>query len=313
MGEQKLSQPVRFKDRIFPIQEIELIQEITEDFASLGLNEISQTICELLGWQRPNGRLKNHECRLFLQELQASGLVSLPALRARGPRGHRQIRLSSRSEADSELTGSAGQWEPLLLEKVEAGVEGASGLWAEYIERYHYLGYQVPVGANLRYLVHSGKCPQQVLACLQFSSPAWKMAVRDRWIGWTDAQRRQNLQYIINNSRFLILPWVRVRGLASKILSRATRRLPLDWEAHYGYRPLLLETLVDSARFRGTCYRAANWMALGATQGRGRMDRERRAPARPKEIYVFPLVCQVQVRLCSCPPPGHRSSAGTNR
>lgn len=313
MGQPNQSQPIHFKDRTFSLPEIELIQAITKDFASLGLNEISQTICELLEWKRANGRLKNHECRLLLQALQARGLVSLPALRAFGPRGGRQIKRTARSESEDEVSGSAGPFEPLEFERVRAGVEGASGLWAEFIERYHYLGYRVPVGANLRYLVRSGACPERVLACLQFSSPAWKMAVRDQWIGWSDRQRRQNLQYIVNNSRFLILPWVRVRGLASKILSRAARQLVRDWEAHYGYRPLLLETLVDSARFRGTCYRAANWMALGATRGRGRMDRDHSAPARPKQVYVYPLVPQAQVRLCSSPPPGHLSRAGTHR
>lgn len=313
MGQQKNGQPIHFKDRTFSLPEIELIQEITKDFASLGLNEISQTICELLEWKRANGRFKNHECRLLLQALQARGLVSLPALRALGPRGGRQIKLTTRGESEAELSGSAGPLEPLQFERVTAGVEGASGLWAEYIERYHYMGYRVPVGANLRYLVRSGACPERVLACVQFSSPAWKMAARDWWIGWSDRQRRQNLQYIVNNSRFLILPWVRVRGLASKILSRAARRLAGDWEAHYGYRPLLLETLVDSARFRGTCYRAANWLALGPTRGRGRMDRDRSAPARPKQIYVYPLVHPVQVRLCSDPPPGKLPSAETRR
>ena len=140
------------------------------------------------------------------------------------------------------------------------------------MERYHYLGHRVPVGASLRYWVHSERCPEQVLACLLWSSAAWKMAARDRWIGWSAEQRARNLPFIVNNSRFLLLPWVRVKGLASKILGHGARQLPDDWERLYGYRPLLLETLVEEERFRGTCYRAANWIALGRTQGRGRMD-----------------------------------------
>src|SRR5712691_911641 len=115
---------------------------------------------------------------------------------------------------------------------------------------------------------------QRELACLLWTSPAWKMQARDEWIGWSDEQRRRNLQSIVNNSRFLILPWVRVPGLASKILARSARQMPRDWESHYGHRPLLLETLVDASRFRGTCYRAANWLHVGQTAGRGRMDRE---------------------------------------
>ncbi|HEY6340278.1 MAG TPA: Druantia anti-phage system protein DruA, partial [Bryobacteraceae bacterium] len=131
------------------------------------------------------------------------------------------------------------------------------------------------------------------------TSPAWKMQARDTWIGWNDEQRRCNLQRIVNNGRFLILPWVQVKGLASKILALSARRLPRDWEAHYGYRPLLLETLVASDRFRGTCYRAANWTCVGQTTGRGRMDQEHKAHGcAVKDIYVYPLVRDVRNRLC---------------
>jgi len=303
VAQREISEGICFKGRSFCGQELELIQEITRDFACLGLNEISQTICELLEWKRPNGRLKNHECRLLLQELQEKGWVSLPALQACGPRGSRQVRITARSEPEEEIRGSAGRFEPLVLERVRPGVEGASGLWTEYIERYHYSGYRVPVGANIRYLVRSGKCVERVLACLQFSSPAWKLAVRDGWIEWSDRKRRQNLQYIVNHSRFLILPWVRVRGLASKILSCSAGRLREDWEKDYGYRPLLLETLVDGRRFRGTCYRAANWIHLGETAGRGRMDRDHSVRPQPKEVYVYPLVRRVQAALCQSRPP----------
>lgn len=304
MGRPKISESVCFSGRSFSVEELELIQEISSDFGALGLTEVSRTICELLGWKRPNGKLKNQECRLFLEQLQERGLVSVPAVRPLGPRGPRVVRLTTRSLAQAKLVGTGGQFEPLVLEVVEAGPEGESGLWMELIERYHYLRYRVPVGANLRYLVRSERCPKQVLACLLWSSPAWKMAVRDRWIGWTEEQRQCNLQYIVNNSRFLILPWVRIRGLASKILSRCARQLPVDWEQRYGYRPLLLETLVDAARFRGTCYRAANWIALGRTQGRGRMDRDHGAHGRaPKEVYVYPLCRHVHQRLCGAAAP----------
>jgi hypothetical protein len=171
------------------------------------------------------------------------------------------------------------------------------------------LRFRVPFGANLRYLVQSERKPGEYLACLLFSSPAWKMAPRDAWIGWNDEQRKRNLQYIVSNSRFLVLPWVSVRGLASKILSLASRQLPQDWERSYGYRPLLLETLVDPARFRGTSYRAANWIRLGQTQGRGRMDRANEAQGRAvKEIYVFPLCRDVRGRLCQSQPPAPKTT-----
>ncbi|MGH7809048.1 MAG: Druantia anti-phage system protein DruA, partial [Candidatus Binatia bacterium] len=131
---------------------------------------------------------------------------------------------------------------------------------------------------------------------------AWTMAARDRWIGWTAVQRAQNLQFIVNNSRFLILPWVKVNNLASAILARSARQLPNDWSEHYGYTPLLLETLVNVTRFNGTCYRAANWIALGQTTGRGRMDKHHTAQGTQKQIFVFPLHRRVQQRLCATVP-----------
>jgi hypothetical protein len=286
--------PLAFCGRHFSAAEIELICEVVSDFRALSLTEIGRTICELLEWKRPNGRLKNHECRLLLQKLCADGLVILPPLRESGPRGSRLV-ISTENGAEREpLSCSVGQLSPLTLTVVRNGSESA--LWNELIQRYHYLGYRVPVGANLRYLVSSVPA-HQVLACLLWSSPAWKMAPRDNWIGWTSEQRARNLQLSVNNSRFLILPWVRARNLASTILSLCARQLPADWERLYGYRPLLLETIVD-AQFRGTSYRAANWIFLGKTRGRGRMDQHHEAHGRSvKRIYVYPLCHNVQRRL----------------
>jgi len=300
---QIITQPLTFAGRTFSVEELQLIQEITRDYQSLGRTEISRTICELLQWRRPNGRLKNHECRLLLERLQELDAVSLPEVRPLGRRGPRAIELTPRSEPGQEIVGSAGEFEPLRLEVVE-GSGNDIRVWREMMERYHYLRYRVPVGANVRYLVRSTACPERALACLLWSSPAWKMAVRDRWIGWTDAQRQCNLQLVVSNARFLILPWVHVQGLASKILSLCSRQLPSDWEERYGYRPLLLETLVDANRFRGTCYRAANWIALGRTQGRGRMDRHHTSDrSAPKDVYVYPLCRDVQQRLCTAVAP----------
>ena len=183
--------------------------------------------------------------------------------------------------------------EPLELALVEGPVQ--SRMWREHMERYHYLGCRVPFGANLRYWVRNR---QRELACLLWTSPAWKMQARDGWIGWSDEQRRCNLQRIVNNGRFLILPWVRVKGLASRILALSARQMPGQWEKHYGCRPLLLETLVDAARFRGTCYRAANWTHVGQTAGRGRMDRKHEAHGQAaKDIYVYPLVRDARQQL----------------
>ena len=178
-------------------------------------------------------------------------------------------------------------------------VEGKreSRLWREQVERYHYLGCRVPFGAHLRYWARNR---DRELACLLWTSPAWKMQARDAWIGWSDEQRQRNLQWIVNNGRFLILPWVRVKGLASKILALSARQLPADWEMRYGSRPVLLETLVDAARFRGTCYRAANWIHVGTTTGRGRRDREHKSHGLSvKDIYVYPLTQEAQHQLRS--------------
>ena len=310
MAHAPIPHALTFGGRTFSVEELHLIQAISTDCAALGRTELARTLCELLGWTRPTGRLKHHEGRLLLERLQALGWVTLPPVRPLGRRGPRVVRATPAGELAPAVVGSVGQFAPLVLEVVEAGPDGTSRLWRELIARYHYVGYRVPVGATLRYLVRSAQWPEQVLACLLWASPAWKLAVRDRWIGWSDAQRRRNLPYILSNSRFLILPWVRIRGLASTILARCARQLPQEWEVRYGYRPLLLETLVDPARFRGTCYRAANWIALGRTQGRGRMDRTRAAQGRaPKEVYVYPLCRQVQQRLCTAPPPASAGSA----
>jgi hypothetical protein len=307
------SAPISFSGRTFSSEEIRLIRKLTVDFKALSLTELACTVCELLEWRRPNGGLKNHECRLFLERLAEMGLVELPRLHMAGPKGPRKIHVTACSEPEAELRCSASDMEPLQFQLIEGADKAGSGLWTELIERYHYLGYRVPVGANLRYLVRSGPCQQRVVACLLWTSPAWKMAARDRWIGWSDAQRQQNLQWIVNNARFLILPWIKVKGLASKILSRCARQLPKDWERLYGYRPLLMETLVDAKRFRGTCYQAANWIYLGQTTGRGRMDRDNVAQGRAvKDVYVYGLCPKVQERLRSAPVPVFQPLAEEN-
>jgi hypothetical protein len=296
---------VTFAGRRFSFEELALIRHAARDYAALGITEIARTICEWLDWRRPNGRLKNHECRLFLERLRDQGILSLPPLRRSGRRGPRIPTLTELSEPQTPLETTIADLGPLGLRLIE---NSDHGLFRQYLQRYHYLGYRTPVGANLRYFVQAAN--GRILACLQWSSPAWTMAARDRWIGWNSRQRARNLQYIVNNSRFLILPWVQVKGLASSILARTARQLPLDWQQHYGYSPLLLETLVDAAHFRGTCYRAANWLCLGETTGRGRMDCHHKALAPTKLIFVFPLCRNVRQRLCAIDPPQVSSIEG---
>jgi hypothetical protein len=291
-----------FFGRTFTPSDFQLMRSIVRDFQALSLTELASTLCELLDWRRPNGKLKYIECRSMLEQLQDEDLLSLPAVRKTAPSRPRRIEATTESDVQSPLNGTAGDYLPLLLRRIDNAQ--LSSLWNQFVERYHYLKFRVPFGANLRYLVESQRRPGQYLACLLFSSPAWKMASRDRWIGWSDQERKRNLQYIVSNSRFLILPWVSVRGLASKILSLAARQFPNDWQQQYGYRPLLLETLVDSTRFKGTCYRAGNWILLGKTQGRGRMDRANQAGGRAvKDIYIYPLCCDARQMLRQAAPP----------
>jgi hypothetical protein len=305
MGLPRITYPITFSGRTFSVEELGVIQTLTHDCAGLPRTELAYTLCELLEWRRPTGKLKNHEGRLFLEHLAAKGLVALPPVRvAVAHRGPREAPRSAQGAPAPDLLGSVRELLPLVLEVVPPGRHGLSRLWRELIGRYHYLGDRVPVGATLRYVVRSARQPGAVLACLGWTSAAWRIAVRDRWIGWTDTQRRQALPYVVNNSRFLILPWVHVPGLASHVLARCAQHLPPAWEARYGVRPLLLETLVDPARFRGTCYRAANWLPLGETVGRGRMDRANRLTGHaPKLVYVYPLRRDVRRRLCTAPCP----------
>jgi hypothetical protein len=269
--------------------EIQLVRDIVHDFPSLSLSELSKTICELLDWRRPNGALKNRECYTFLQQLRDRGLLSsLPTIRTTSPRGPRAVVLNDQSDPQTSVTGTVGDFLPLELHLIGNSADRA--LFKQYIDRYHYLGYRVPFGAQLRYFVRSCNLPERILACLLFSSAAWKMAPRDRWIGWSNSARRSNLSLVVNNSRFLILPWIHIRELASKILSLAAQRITKDWFCFYRVQPLLLETLVDPTRFAGTCYRAANWIHVGTTQGRGRMDRYQEVVPNPKDIFLYPLL-----------------------
>jgi hypothetical protein len=306
MEDESMAQPlIEASGHSFSSDEMALIRQTVKTFSNLSLKELSKTLCELLEWKRPSGKLKYEECRAFLERLQADGLVTLPKLRNTAAPGPKKVLIPPpQSDQPISITGSAGQFEPLSLRLVQAADRDLLRTFKQLIERWHYLGYRIPFGAHLNYLIESPKLPGQFLACLQFSSPAWKMAPRDAWIGWTDDQRKRNLQFIVSNSRFLIPPYVSIKGLASMTLSLAARRLPDDWERLYGYRPMLMETLVERDRFAGTVYKAANWIHLGCTQGRGRMDRDHAAHGKSiKDIYVYPLCRHTQESLRNAMPP----------
>ena len=276
-------------------EELDLIRQITRDFSTLSLTELAHTVCELLEWRRPNGGLKSPECYDFLQALHGRGWLPWLSLQPKKLRPRSTV-WDEQSDAQAPLTGSIGEYLPVQLQLLDS--TGDRRLFRQYIQRYHYLGYKVPFGAQLRYFVRSLQPPCPLLACLLFTSAAWKMAPRDTCIGWSQTARQTNLPLVVNNSRFLILPWVRVPNLASHILSLAARQLPRDWFAAYRAQPVLLETLVDQTRYHGGCYRAANWTEVGLTQGRGRMDRSGKAQGVRKHIFLFPLHRHWRERLC---------------
>ena len=286
-----------FAGRGFALAEVQLIREIVESCAGLSRMELAHTVCELVGWNRPSGALKARECREFLERLEARGHLRLPEKRARRPRGSRTaVPHTPHGEPGPVLLGSVRDVEPITVAPVRS-LEDRQ-VFRELVGRYHYLGHAVPFGAQQQYLVQVAHPRPAVVGCLQFSSPAWRMAARDRWIGWDEATRARNLQHVVNNSRFLVLPWVEVKNLASAILARGLRQMAEDWPAHYGVEPWLVETLVDGRRYTGSCYRAANWLVVGETTGRGRMDRHhRRAGAAPKAVLLYPLVNDAARRL----------------
>lgn len=283
--------------------ELDLIRSVTREFANLTVTELAATLCELLEWRRPNGGLKSRECYLFLLELQRRGW--LPWLPAVQPRQQRALCRKAEPAAPwpAVLAGSLDEYRPIRLERIEDAEQRR--LFRRSLEQHHYLGYRAPYGAQLRYWVHAAQPELPPLAALLFTSAAWRMAPRDRFVGWSDEVRQRNLPLVVNNSRFLILPWTRIPHLASHVLAQASRQLPKDWQTRYGVEPVLLETLLDPARYRGTCYRAANWVETGMTQGRGRMDRSGRAQGVPKQIFLYPLHRHWRQRLCAAEPiPG---------
>ena len=294
--QQPVTKALRFCGEPVSREQLALITQIVTDFGGLSRTELANTVCELFDWARPNGKLKTVECRQFLEQLQACTGLPLPATRHRGRGKSQKIALTALSAECKPLQGTVKDFQPISLSLVSTAQERM--LFREIIERHHYLGYRIPFGAHLRYLIEVAQPTSTVVGALQFSSPAWRMAARDGWIGWTDALRARNLQRIVNNSRFLVLPSVRIKYLASHVLSLASRRLVSDWQAKYHIKPLLLETLVDTQRYSGVCYRAANWLELGQTSGRGRQDRTHsRHGASPKRLFIYPLRANARASL----------------
>lgn len=294
----ELESPMKLRGRTFSTAELLEIRGIVESSPSDHRTALSKRICEALDWRQPNGRLEDRSCRDVLLKLDEAGVVSLPPRRQQ-PRQRRPIPIT-----DATATRLPPRFTPRDVDESNLSIVTGSGrradesLWNEYVQRYHYLGYGVPVGPHIKYIVRLGNEP---VACMAFSGAAWKVAPRDFWIGWNSAQRERNLRFIVNNSRFLILPWIRVDNLASRLLSLALRRLADDWNALYAYRPKLVETFVHVERHHGTCYRAANWDYVGVTQGRGKTDRYKKAKLPKKLVFVRAIVRDARRRLAAMP------------
>lgn len=276
---------LRYCGRPFTREEIERIRGLIAAEPQPNRAQLSRNVCEALDWTRPNGTLKDMSCRVAMLRMEKDGLIQLPPPQNGNGNGTSRPRLTAASAPGQPITDSAGSLGKLQLCPVTTPQQSA--LWNELIQRHHYLGHKPLPGAQIRYLIFSAN--SQLLAALGFGAAAWKVAPRDRFIGWTSEQRAKNLHLVVNNARFLILPWVTSRNLASKILALAAKRLPNDWHARYQYTPVLLETFVERQRFTGTCYRAANWCHIGQTQGRGKLDRRHQNAAPVKNIYLYPL------------------------
>jgi hypothetical protein len=288
--------------RVVRPEEVEALRRLIAAHPDWSRRRLSVAWCEQLNWRTVAGQLKDMSARLLMAKLAARQLVTLPARQRRGGRRTprvllelRQLELLAEAEA-APIEGAIATVLPLQVQVVEPGQPEAD-VFLRYLARHHYLGFGGEAGQNLRYLIRDAQ--GRDLACCLFGCAAWKVAARDQFIGWTHAQRQAGLGRIANNSRFLILPHVRVPHLASHLLGVLLRRLPADWQRKYRVQPVLVETFVERERFRGTCYRASNWHYLGQTRGRSRADRHQTLHVPVKDVYVYPLCRNFKDRLCA--------------
>lgn len=287
----------------FPRAILKRINVAVRDHPEWSRADLARQVCQWLDWRAANGKDKAVSCRLALLRLERRGLVDLPPARRRvrfGAASFAQTQLS----VPSSLEGTLQELGGLKLILVTSKDRELDRQWKKLVATHHYLGYRPLCGAQLRYLIAS---EHGYVGALGFSAAALYLKARERWIGWSHAARRYHLAKVVANSRFVIARGVRVKNLASKVLALAQKRLPEDWAKVYGYKPLLLETYVESTRFGATSYRAANWIHVGKTRGRGRQDREHRKDKPIKDIYLYPLVGDCQKHLCEEPGPGRLS------
>lgn len=275
----------KHRGRIITPADITFIQQLIETNPGMSRRKLSAKLCEAWDWKQANGALRDMVCRGMLLMLDRAGQIQLPAVKKRpnNPLARRPTPAPVLI-ATTPIQSALGLLQPLEIEQVRR--TGDERLYNSLIEQHHYLGYDQPVGEHLKYVVWSQGRP---IACMAWSSAPRHLGCRDRFIGWDKEARRRNIRFIAYNTRFLILPWVQVPHLASHILGGIARRVSLDWEALYSHPIYFLETFVDPERFRGTCYRAANWVLLGETTGRGKDDQTKRPNRSIKQLLAYPL------------------------
>ncbi len=289
---------LKYRGRTVTIADIEFIRQLIADNPRLSRRALSARLCEAWDWRQPNGGLCDMVCRGLMLQLHRQGHIELPPVRWVNPNPLARRNPERRRPApvlveERPLQCTLAQIRPLEFQQVRRTVE--ERLFNSLLDRYHYLGYTRQVGEHLKYVVYAQDRP---IACLGWSSAPRHLGPRDRFIGWSAEARRRNIRFLAYNTRFLILPFVKVPHLGSHILACMARRLPLDWERIYGHSIYYLETFVDPGRFRGTTYRAANWITLGLTTGRGKDDHTKK-PNRPlKEVLGYPLTKDFRRRLC---------------
>jgi len=286
---------LNYRGREVTAAEVACIRELIAAHPGCSRRRLSQELCRAWNWVQPNGQLRDMVCRGLLLALHRAGHIALPPRQKTPPNPlvqrsrPRVVDLDRRPIQTSLQALGALRWEQVRRTPQE-------GLFNSLIEQHHYLGYTQPVGEHLKYLVFAG---ERLVACLAWSSAPRHLGPRDRFLGWSAEARRKNLHLIASNLRFLVLPWVQVPHLASHLLGRMTRQLSGDWERVYGHGLYFVETFVDPERFRGTCYRAANWIVLGRTTGRGKDDQTHRANRSLKEVWGYPLDRRFRQRLCA--------------
>ena len=266
--------------------DIELVRQLISTNPTWGRTRLSKELCMLWNWKNAGGRLKDMACRSLLLKLQKRELVTLPAPKKKTNNDKRNSSIRLVLHNTLPVQASLKDLSPIQIKPVEDRSE--LELFKCFLSLYHYLGFSGTVGENLKYMVYDSS--DRPLACLLFGSAAWASGPRDDFIGWDREKRSKNLSLTTNNTRFLILPWVSVKYLASHILSKVCQRIKDDWTAKYDHPLYLLETFVEQDRFKGTCYKASNWIRVGETKGRSRNDRYSTMKVPIKDIYLYPLV-----------------------